>query len=454
MPIEQGAPIVRFAPSPTGKLHIGNARAALLNYLFAKAAGGQFVLRLDDTDRERSTDEFAQGIIEDLNWLGLASDRLERQSERLALYDEAATRLKEQGRLYPCYETADELDRRRKRQRARGLPPIYDRAALQMTKQEKAAFEAEGRRPHWRFKLAGGETRFEDMILGSVGVDTGSVSDPVLIREDGTYLYTLPSVIDDIEFGITHVIRGNDHVTNTGVQIQLIEALGGAVPAFAHYSLLQGPDGRPFSKRADAAFTLSNMRDAGYEPMAVASLLARLGTPDPVELATDLATLAGRFDLTRFGKSDIRLDAGELDRANAGVLGLLTYEEVRPRLVAAEADLGAAFWVAVQPNLATFGEVGDWARVVQGPVTPVFAEAADKDFAAEAGNLLPAEPWDDTIWGSWTGAVKQATGRKGKMLFMPLRLALTGLDHGPELKNLLPLIGRDKALARLQGQTA
>ncbi|WP_421863010.1 glutamate--tRNA ligase [Parvibaculum sp.] len=444
--------IVRFAPSPTGRLHVGNARAALFNFLFARKNGGRFMLRMDDTDDARSTAEFAAAIEEDLRWLGLTHDIFARQSERLAAYEAAAEKLKADGRLYPAYESAVELDRRRKRQHARGLPPVYDRAALDLTDEDRAALEAEGRKPHWRFKLAHEHTTFEDMIQGHVEVDGASLSDPVLIREDGRFLYTLPSIVDDIDFRVSHVIRGSDHITNTGVQIQIIRALGAAPPAFAHYSLLNGPEGKPLSKRDDAErFSLRALREAGYEAMALNALLARLGTPEPVEPCLSLATLAEGFDISSLGRSDIRFDPADLARVNAACLHLMSYAQAQPRLAALSADLGEAFWDAVKPNLVLFADAADWARIVEGPVEPVIEE---RDFAAAAAASLPPEPWDQATWGLWTDAVKQATGRKGKALFMPLRLALTGLTHGPELKNLLPLIGRERAKARLSGLTA
>ncbi|MBX3446766.1 MAG: glutamate--tRNA ligase [Parvibaculaceae bacterium] len=447
-----GKPVtVRFAPSPTGELHVGNARAALLNFLFARKNAGKFMLRMDDTDDERSTAEYAAGIEADLAWLGLRHDIFARQSERLAAYEAAAEKLKQAGRLYPAYESAAELDRRRKRQLARGMPPVYDRAALKLTAEERATLEAEGRRPHWRFRLDHEHTGFNDLIQGPVEIDGASLSDPVLIREDGRFLYTLPSIVDDIDFAITHVIRGADHITNTGVQIQIIRALGAEPPRFAHYSLLNGPDGKPLSKRNDAArYSLRALREAGFEPMALNSLLARLGTPDPAEASLSLDELASHFEISRLGRSDIRFDPADLARINAACLHLMSYADAQPRLAALSCDLGEAFWEAVRPNLALFAEAVDWARVVGGPVEPVIG---DKGFAAAAAAALPPEPWGPETWGAWTDAVKAATGAKGKALFMPLRLALTGLAHGPELKNLLPLIGKKRAEARLSGLT-
>ena len=440
--------IARFAPSPTGKLHVGNIRAALFSWLYAKKAGGKYLLRLDDTDTERSTEEFAKGIEADLDWLGLAHDIFARQSDRIAEYESAAAALKEAGRLYPCYETAVELERKRKLQLSQKKPPVYDRAALKLTDGEKGALEAQGRRPHWRFRLENEKTGFDDLVQGHVSVDAASLSDPVLVREDGSFLYTLPSVVDDIEFQITHVVRGADHITNTGVQIQIARALGAEPPVYAHFSLLQGPEGRPLSKREDAAFSIEALREAGYEPMAINSLLARLGTSDAIEPRLTLEELADGFDISHLGRADIRFDPADLDKMNAALLHLTPYAGVIDRLNAVNCNLGEAFWDAVKPNLVRFSDVKDWAQVVQGPITSIIE---DSGFAVEAASLLPAEPWGSETWGFWTEAVKAKTGRKGKALFMPLRLALTGLAHGPELKNLLPLIGRERADARLRG---
>jgi glutamyl-tRNA synthetase len=440
-------PVVRFAPSPTGRLHIGNARPALLNWLYAKPRGGTYVLRLDDTDRARSTEEFATAIVEDLAWLGIAPDLTVRQSDRLALYDAAADRLRAAGRLYPCYETADELERRRKRQIARGRPPIYDRAALKLTGEERARLEAEGRRPHWRFLLDAADITFDDLVRGRVVVHPDSLSDPVLIREDGTYLYTLPSVVDDIELRITHVIRGEDHIVNTGVQIEIFRALGAEPPVFAHANLLTTADGEGLSKRS-GALSLASLRDDGLEPMAVASLAVLTGTSDKVEAAASLDELGRRADLAHVSKSAARFDPADLVQLNARLVHALPYAAVKDRLAGMGVAGGEAFWLAVRGNLTRLREAAEWWRVVRGPIAPVHEEPG---FLAEAAAALPPEPWDGSTWKAWTGAVSERTGRKGKALFMPLRLALTGLDHGPELAALLPLIGRGEALARLQG---
>ena len=434
---------VRFAPSPTGRIHVGNARTAILNWLFARKTGGQFVLRYDDTDTARSTEEFARGIAADLDWLGIRPERIEYQSKRFGRYDSVVEKLKAEGRLYPCYETADELERRRKRQEARGGLRIYDRAALRLTAADRAALETQGRRPHWRFKLDHRVIDWTDLIRGPQHTDLASQSDPVLVREDGSYLYTLPSVIDDIDFGITHVIRGEDHVTNTAVQIEITEALGGRVPAYAHHSLLTGADGKGLSKRL-GSLSIASMREGGLEAMAVASHAALLGTSDNIHPCTDYNELVGGFDLGKLSRAPARFDEAELRHLNAKLLHMTPWEKVRERL-----EYGSgAFWMAIRGNVETLDDAKVWSKVVMGSIDPVIANE-DREFIAAAAMRLPPEPWDATSWNTWTDAVKEATGRKGKALFMPLRLALTGLDHGPELAQLLPLIGREKVLERL-----
>jgi len=445
---------VRFAPSPTGKLHVGNVRTALVNWLFARGQGGQFVLRIDDTDLARSTPEFEARIEEDLTWLGLTWDERHNQSRRFDRYHDAAERLKAAGRLYPAYETAEELDRRRKVQLSRGLPPIYDRAALALTDGDRAALEAEGRKPHWRFKLDGRRVAWEDLTKGHVEVDTASMSDPVLIREDGLYLYTLPSVVDDLDMGITHVIRGEDHTTNTGAQIEIFEALiaagmGSETPRFAHMPLLVGADGQALSKRL-GSLSIAEMRDQGYEPIAITSHLGRIGTSDPLEVAASVEALGQSFAFAKMGRSPARYDTADLDRLNAQALHAMDYETARPRLAEKGVDLGEAFWLGVRANLERFDDVIDMARIVQGPVTPVIEDAA---FAKAALDVLPQTLGPDA-WSVWTSAVKEATSAKGKALFMPLRLILTGQAHGPDMATIVPLIGRERIAARLRGEAA
>lgn len=438
---------VRFAPSPTGKLHVGNVRTALANWLYARAHRGAFVLRIDDTDLERSTAEYETGIQTDLAWLGMSWDEKHNQSARFPVYQEAVERLKAQGRLYPAYETGEELERRRRLALAQHKPPIYDRAALRLTEAERAALEGEGRRPHWRFKLDGKRVHWDDLVRGRSEVDTASMSDPVLIREDGAFLYTLPSVADDVEMAITHVIRGEDHVTNTGAQIEVFEALGATPPAFAHMPLLVGADGEALSKRL-GSLSIEQLREGGFEPLAVLSHLAKIGTSDALEIAPDLEGLAAGFDFGKMGRAPARYDSADLERLNAAALHAMPYAAAQPRLAERDADLGEEFWLAVRANLHLFDGVATWVRVIRGPVEPL---RDDPDFLLAAAALLPPS-LDAHSWAAWTDAVKAATGRKGKALFLPLRRALTGLDHGPEMAPLLPIIGRPSALARLEGR--
>ncbi len=437
------APIVRFAPSPTGLLHVGNIRAALFNWLFARHHGGTFVLRLDDTDRARSKPEYETAIERDLTWLGLGWDRKERQSDRLAHYDAAREKLIASGRLYPCYETSEELGFKRKRLLAQGRRPVYDRAALTLDTAARAKLEGEGRTPYWRFKLAAEEVRWDDLVRGPQHVDEASQSDPVLVRADGSCLYSFTSVVDDIDMAITHVIRGEDHVTNTGAQIQMFQALGGTVPTFAHLPLLVDAAGAGLSKRA-GSLSIGDLRGRGVEALAIDALLARLGTADPVEPVPSLAPLIASVDFARVGRAAARFSEEELAHLSARTLHTLDYADVRDRL---GADFGEALWLAVRGNLATLDDAKTWAEIVRGPMTPNIEDAA---FLVEAAANLPPEPWDETTWKAWTSSL----GRKGKALFHPLRLALTARETGPEMAKLLPLIGRSKAEARLKGQAA
>ena len=442
--------VVRFAPSPTGKLHVGNIRAALTNYLFARKTGGKFLLRLDDTDTGRSTVEFAQAIDRDLAWLGLKHDLFAKQSDRIAAYEAAADKLRAAGRLYPAYETPEELDRRRKRQLAQHKPPIYDRAALNLTAEQRADFEAKGRKPHWRFKLSGNAVEFNDLIRGPVHIETASLSDPVLIREDGSFLYTLPSIVDDVDFAVTHIVRGEDHVTNTGVQVEIFEALGAAVPAFAHFSMLVGAGGEALSKRI-GSLSIESLRDEGIEPQAINSLLAKLGTSDPVVPRATLAELVADFDLAKFGRAPAHFDPNELKTINHKLLHTMSFDAVAADLNRLGVGGGASFWNAVHDNIQVLNEARGWWQVVEGPIEPVIEDAK---LAAAAHELLPAGPFTDETWGAWTAAVSAKTGAKGKALFRPLRLALTGLAHGPEMRKLLPLIGPERAAKRLSGKAA
>ena len=439
--------VTRFAPSPTGLLHVGNLRPALLNWLFARKAGGAFILRIDDTDAERSDERYVDAIRRDLEWLGLDWDRFERQSERLDRYEAAAEALRQDGRLYPCYETATELALKRKTLLQAGRPPVYDRAALNLTDERRAAYEAEGRRPHWRFRLDRERVVWTDGIRGETSVDCASVSDPVLIREDGGFLYTLCSVCDDADFGVTEVIRGEDHVTNTAVQVQIAKALGAAIPAFAHHSLLVAADGSSLSKRL-GSLTLESLRESGIEPLALLSYMARLGSSDPIELRESHGALAERFELSRLGRAPARFDAEALSALNLKTLHGADWEAVTGRLPGVSPSL----WVAVRENVTALNDVQEWQTIVaDGPPEADLGE--DADFVAEALATLPPAPRDETSWGVWTGALKAQTGRKGRALFMPLRLALTGRAKGPEMAALLPLYS-DAAIAAVQERYA
>lgn len=441
---------VRFAPSPTGNLHVGNLRTALVNYLFARAAGGVFMLRIDDTDTERSTPEFEASIRADLDWMGMSWDTEDRQSARLDRYDEALRQLEAIGRAYPCFETPEELALKRKAQLSAGRPPVYDRAALKLTDEQKQAFQAEGRRPHWRFRLEDTAVAWADMVRGDVSYHMSSLSDPVLMREDGRVIYTMASVVDDIDHGITHIIRGEDHVTNSAAQIQLFEALGATAPVMGHVALLAGADGEGLSKRL-GSLSIGQLRDEGTEASALASLLARIGTADPVVPTADMAAIIGGFDLSRFGRATAKFDPAELAQVNARIVQQLDFDAVSPRL----SDLGvggdADFWMAVRDNLSSVAEAADWWQVCTTPITPVI-EAADVTTAA--AGLLPDGDLSSDIWGSWTKAVAAETGAKGRGLFMPIRLALTGREKGPEIAPLLAFIGRERIVARLRGETA
>ncbi|CUS55388.1 Glutamyl-tRNA(Gln) synthetase [hydrothermal vent metagenome] len=425
-------------------------RTALINWLFAKGQQGKFILRIDDTDTERSTQEYEDGIRTDLTWLGLVWDDSFSQSKRFAEYDAAADKLREMGLLYPCYETADELDRKRKIALSRGRPPVYDRAALELSDEDKAKLEAEGRTPHWRFKLSGGRVEWTDLVRGDQSIDTSSLSDPILIREDGSYLYTLPSVVDDIEAKITHVVRGEDHVTNSGAQIEIFKALGGTAPDMAHTPLLIGADGQGLSKRL-GSLSMGELRAQGYEPMAVSSLLAKIGTSDNVEARETLGQLVAEFDFGKIGRAPARFDETELLSLNAAILHGLPFEAVKDRL--ADVDPRAAdeaFWTVVRENCSLLPDVAAWVETVFGEITPL-VDAEDKDFVATAATLLPEGDLTGESWSQWANAVKAETGRKGRGLFMTLRKALTGQEHGPDMGALLPLIGRERALKRLQG---
>jgi glutamyl-tRNA synthetase len=432
--------VTRFAPSPTGYLHVGNLRTALFNWLIARQQGGTFILRLDDTDPERSKPEYADAIQRDLEWLGLTWDRIETQSSRLDRYEAAADELRAKGRFYECFETPTELDLRRKKQLNMGRPPVYDRAALALSDADKDRLRAERGQGHWRFLLDQERINWIDGILGEISIDAASVSDPVLIRADGQFLYTLASVCDDVDYGITHVVRGSDHVTNTGTQIQIIKALGGAVPGFAHHSLLTGPQGEALSKRL-GTLSLRDLRAQGVEPMALISHMARLGSSQPVELASNLDEVIAGFDLASFGAAPTKFDVNDLFPLTAHALAARPYAAVadQVRALGVPNDIAEAFWLVARDNITTMHDLEGWWHLCRDGAVPL-VDAEDEDMVATAMRLLPEPPYTADSWGQWTAAVKDATGRKGRGLFMPLRKALTGMDNGPEMATLMPLL--------------
>ncbi len=435
---------VRFAPSPTGFMHIGNTRTAVFNWLLAKKLGGKFLLRIDDTDVLRSKKEYEDAILDILVWLGLKWDEEARQSARIARYDEVVAKLKAEGRVYACYETAEELEVMRKKLMAQGRPPIYDRGALKLTAEDIKKYEAEGRKPHYRFKLNPGVIEWDDLVRGKIHYDAANLADPVIIREDGSYLYHLPSVIDDFDFKITHIIRGEDHVTNTATQIQMFEALGGKVPQFAHLPLLTGKEGK-LSKRL-GSLGVRELRAEGVEAMAICSFLAKLGTSEAIEPFYDLQTLAESLDFAKIGRAQPKFDEEELKLFNHKFVRQMPYENVKSRV-----DVDESFWDAVRGNLNAVDEVHEWEKICRQEITPLIEDA---DLTKKAAELLPPEPWDENTYSQWVNEVKNVSGKKGKELFHPLRKALTAQENGPELKLLLPLIGRNKAYNRLMGITA
>lgn len=438
----------RFAPSPTGKVHIGNMRTAVVVWLFARAQGGHFLLRIDDTDLERSKKEYEIALKEDLTWLGMDWDSTFNQidPDRVAAHAAAVEKLKAAGRLYPCYESAEELALKRKIALNQGRPPVYDRAALALTDAQKADFEARGVRPHWRFKLNDAPIVWHDLVRGEVKFNGGDLSDPVMIREDGRPLYHMGSVVDDIDSGITHIVRGEDHISNTAVHVQMFEAFGAAVPQFAHLSLIADKEGGKLSKRL-GSLAISELREEGVEAMAILSLLGRLGTSQPIEPLTRIDDLLKDFDFSTFSKATPKLDTEELYRLNEKIVHQLSYEEVQDRV---PAEVDEAFWLAVRPNLKKVGDIQEWVDMVhKKPHSEMSGD--EKEFVAKAAQVLPEGTLSTTSWNEWITAIKPLTERKGKELFMPLRRALTGMDHGPELAVLLPLLGRDEVLERMRG---
>jgi len=443
--------ICRFAPSPTGRLHVGNVRTALMNWLFVREKRGKFILRIDDTDTSRSTDAYESGIKDDLNWLGLDWDHTFNQSDRFQTYISIAEKLKKNGLLYACYETSEELDRQRKLQRVQGKPPIYNGSGLELTSQQKTAYEDEGRRPHWRFRLSGEIVTWNDMVRGNQIVDTSSLSDPVLIRGDGTFLYTLPSVVDDIDKNITHVIRGEDHVTNSGAQIEVFKALSKHIPTFAHTPLLVGKDGKGLSKRL-GSLSMEELKSQGLEPLAICSLLGKIGTSDSIEPRASMNILTSEFSFSKIGRAPARFDEAELELLNGKLLNELSYKDVSAKLSEIGIIASKDFWELIRSNILKMNDAILWNEIIFKDIQGQINEE-DKDFCFGAAEMLPSSITYNT-WSEWTNALKIKYNRKGRNLFMPLRKALTGLDKGPEMAKLIVLLGSDKARERLRNISA
>ena len=440
-------PITRFAPSPSGLLHVGNVRTALLNYLVSKKDNGHFILRIDDTDTERSKDKFINNIQQDLNWLGLNYDEYYQQSERIKLYDEAFELLKNKELVYPCFETPDELDKKRKRLIARRMPPVYDRAALKHTKDEIDSFLESGKKPHWRFKLSNKKITFDDLIRGEVNVDLAAQSDPVLKREDGDYLYNLPSVVDDIEMNITHIIRGEDHITNSGIQIEIFNALDSGIPIFGHNSLLVSESGEPFSKRNSAA-SINQLREDGIDPNAINSLNASIGSSVDIEAYNSLNLLAQKFEITSLGRAPARYSNDQLYKLNSELLSNYDFEKIISLLGDDKGSFNIEFWDCIKQNISNISEVLEWIRIIDDPIN--INTDIDYEYLNIAQDILPNEPWNTETWDQWILKIKEKTQRKGKDLFMPIRLALTGKTKGPELNKLILLMGYNKVMERLK----
>ncbi|MDG1298952.1 MAG: glutamate--tRNA ligase [Paracoccaceae bacterium] len=431
--------ITRFAPSPTGFLHVGNLRTALINYLVAKKDNGEFILRLDDTDPVRSKPIYVDQIKRDLEWLGLEWDRVETQSSRIDRYNEAALDLKKQDKLYQAFETSVELELKRKKQLSMGLPPVYDRSALKITTEELKTREG-SQTGYWRFLLNLSRTEWQDGILSLISIDTKSVSDPVLIRKDGQFLYTLASVVDDIDMKITHVVRGADHVTNTATQIQIMEALGKVAPSFSHHSLLTGPGGEALSKRL-GTLALKDLKLAGIEPMAILSHLSKIGTSNTTDLQTSISDLIHDFDLTKFGSSPTKFDIKNLTPLTAKFLKTLSYEDIKKDLdlFGVDKKIQKTFWSIAKENINCKSDIETWWKICSEGPTPIISEA-DKEFVALAIKMLPVKPFDENTWSSWTKEVRNKTGRSGKNLYLPLRKALTGKEYGPDMSTFMPLL--------------
>ena len=438
--------VTRFAPSPTGLLHLGNIRTALINWLYARTNNGKFILRIDDTDLERSKDEYISQIKYDLDWLGIDYDETFNQSSRFDRYREQFEKLKADGRIYPCYETPEELERKRKLLIAAGGKQVYDRSAMELTDQQKKDYEAEGRKPHWRFLLKTERMKWDDLLKGEIDIDLTSLSDPVLFREDGVPLYTFSSAVDDIDYDITNVIRGDDHTSNTAVQVEIINALDQNKITFAHHALLKASSGDKLSKR-DNVISISSFREANMEPISILSLLATIGTSNSIELKDNIDQIKSEFKLSTISTSPGRIEIDVLNALNKKQVQKYNFSEIEERLKKIDEKIDQKFWETIRGNLNVVEDIKQWTDIVFNSQT---IKPSDKDYIKIAMELIPDDPWNDETWGQWTSAIKEKTGRKGKELFLPLREAFTGLNHGPEMKLLIQLLGREKIIERVE----
>ena len=438
--------VTRFAPSPTGLLHLGNIRTALINWLYARTNNGKFILRIDDTDLERSKDEYISQIKYDLDWLGIDYDETFNQSSRFDRYREQFEKLKADGRIYPCYETSEELERKRKLLIAAGGKQVYDRSAMELTDQQKKDYEAEGRKPHWRFLLKTERMKWDDLLKGEIDIDLTSLSDPVLFREDGVPLYTFSSAVDDIDYDITNVIRGDDHTSNTAVQVEIINALDQNKITFAHHALLKASSGDKLSKR-DNVISISSFREANMEPISILSLLATIGTSNSIELKDNIDQIKSEFKLSTISTSPGRIEIDVLNALNKKQVQKYNFSEIEERLKKIDEKIDQKFWETIRGNLNVVEDIKQWTDIVFNSET---IKPSDKDYIKIAMELIPDDPWNDETWGLWTSAIKEKTGRKGKELFLPLREAFTGLNHGPEMKLLIQLLGREKIIERVE----
>lgn len=439
--------ITRFAPSPTGLLHVGNIRTALFNYLFSLKDAGEFILRIDDTDTERSKIEYADQILRDLDWLGIKLDKIYKQSERIEIYNKYFQELIDNNLIYKCFESPEELDTKRKRLVARRMPPIYDRSSLYLSESEIKKYLDEGRKPYWRFKLSGKRINFEDLIRGNVSVDTSAQSDPVIVREDGGFLYNLPSVIDDIEMGITNIIRGEDHVTNSAIQVEMFRSLGKEAPIFGHHPLLVDENGDPFSKR-NSAVSIKGLMEDNYEPMAINSLNASIGTSIEINTFKSLNDIADRINLNQVARAPARFSMNQLSKLNSDILSQLDNKIISERLSIKNINFDEKIWNVIKSNIENLSEYEKWDKIIKGSIK---TDNLDSDYMKLAESLLPPEPWDEDTWGKWISSIKEISDKKGKDLFLPLRMAITGQSYGPELKNIILLMGYDKIKYRLSG---